>query len=329
MRFAYPIWLILLIFIPLYSWLFFTKKRFSFPNIRFSDIRGIKKIHPKIFLHPRLLSGARLISLVLLILGMARPQSGQKSEEVLNRGLDIIVCLDTSTSMRAEDFKPKNRLDAAKAAAKKFIQGRKNDRIGLVVFSALSFTQCPLTLDYGAVLDFLDKVEIGMTQTDGTAIGMAIGTCLNRLKDSSAKSKVVILLTDGRNNKGEIDPVTAAKAAQALGIKIYTIGAGAPGGSLFPYEDPIFGRRYVQLPEDLDEETLTGIAQITGGLYFRATDSQSLNNIYKQIDKMEKTEIKVKEYTEYIELYPFFIFPGLILLLLEIILGNTYFRRIP
>lgn len=329
MRFAYPLWLILLIFLPLGYWYLFKVRKSFLPSLQFSDLKGIKKLHPRILLHPDLLFAVRFLSLVFLIFGLARPQSGQKSEEVLTQGVDIILCLDTSTSMRALDFKPKNRLDAAKQAAKSFIRGRKNDRVGIVVFSALSFTQCPLTLDYGAILDFLDKVEIGITQTDGTAIGTAIATCLNRLKDSTAKSKVVILLTDGRNNMGEIDPLTAAKAAQSLGVKIYTIGAGAPGGALYPFDDPIFGRRYLQLPEDLDEDTLTQIAWTTDGLYFRAKDLQSLNNIYKQIDKMEKTEIKVKEYTEYIELYPFFLFPGVGLIFLEIVLANTYFRRIP
>jgi len=193
----------------------------------------------------------------------------------------------------------------------------------------LSFTQCPLTLDYGAVLDFLDSVEIGMTQTDGTAIGTAIATCVNRLKDIPAKSKVIILLTDGRNNMGEIDPWTAAQAAGAMNIKIYTIGAGVPGGAMYPIDDPVFGKRYVRLPEDLDEETLIKIASLTGGQYFRAKSSEGLREIYNKIDKMEKTEIKVNEYTEYTELFLYFILPAVLLFFTEIILTNTYFRKAP
>jgi Ca-activated chloride channel family protein len=231
--------------------------------------------------------------------------------------------------MRAEDFKPLNRLDAAKKAAEEFVKERKNDRIGIVVFSELSFTQCPLTLDYGAVLDFIDNVEIGMTQTDGTAIGTAIVTCVNRLKDSVAKSKVIILLTDGRNNRGEIDPLTAAKTAGAMDIKIYTIGAGVPGGAMYPVDDPIFGKRYIRMREDLDEDTLIKIASATEGRYFRATSSKKLKEIYSKIDRMEKTDIKVSEYTEYTELFPYFLLPAILMFFVEIVLFNTYLRKIP
>jgi len=197
-----------------------------------------------------------------------------------------------------------------------------------VIFAGKSFTQCPLTLDYGVLLSFLDQVKIGMVE-DGTAIGMGLATAINRLRDSQAKSKLIILLTDGRNNRGEIDPVTAAKAAQALGIKIYTIGAGKRGSALYPIEDPIFGKRYVRLPVDIDEETLRKVATTTGGKYFRATDAQKLSAIYKEISRMEKTKIKVREYMEYSERFGRFLFPAFLFLMIEIGLANTRFRKIP
>ncbi len=330
MRFANAYFLLLLLFIPLliYTFSWWNKKKKT--SLVFSSIETLEKIKPGWQINPDyLLTGMRLFTISLLILALARPQAGQKGEEILTKGISIIIVLDTSSSMKAEDFKPYNRLDAAKKMAAEFIRGRKNDQIGLIVFSALSFTQCPLTIDYGALLDFLDKVEIGITQTDGTAIGIAIGTAVNRLKDTKAKSKVLILLTDGRNNMGEIDPITAAKAANSFGIKIYTIGAARKGGALYPIDDPIFGKRYVHIKEDLDEDTLIKIANITNGLYLRATDTKSLKSIFQKIDKMEKTEIKIKEYTNYTELFSYFLWFAFGLLFLEIILGNTVFRKIP
>ncbi len=330
MRFAYPSFILLLLVIPLFIYIFprWNKKRTG--ALVFSSLYELEKIKRGWRINPDyFLTGCRLLTISLLIFALARPQAGQKGEEVLTQGISIVLVLDTSGSMRAEDFKPHNRLDAAKKIAREFIQGRKYDQIGVVVFSSLSFTQCPLTIDYGAVLDFLDKVEIGMTQTDGTAIGIAISTAVNRLKDNKAKSKVNILLTDGRNNMGEIDPITAAKAADAFDIKIYTVGAGRRGRAPYPIDDPVFGKRYVYLNEDLDEETLTEIARLTKGLYFRATDTKSLETIFEKIDKMEKTEIKVKEYTKYTELFPYFLWPAFGLFFLEIILGNTILRRIP
>ena len=329
MRFADPIYLLFLLIIPLL--VFYHFKRFKKPTIKYPELESIKlsfnqqKTKIKEWL-PVIL---RLVVLSFIIFALARPQSGQKGEEILTKGVDIILCLDTSTSMRAEDFKPNNRFYVAKKSAEEFVKGRKHDRIGVVVFSALAFTQCPLTLDYGALIDFLDKTEIGMTQTDGTAIGSAIVTSLNRLRESNAKSKIIILLTDGRNNTGEIDPITAAKTASAIDVKIYTIGAGVPGGALYPVDDPIFGRRYVKIQDDLDEATLSEIAHITEGAYFRATSPEGLKNIFKQIDKMEKTEIKSKEFTEYTELYLYFLFPALLLFLAELFLKNTVLRRIP
>ncbi|MDI6704300.1 MAG: VWA domain-containing protein [bacterium] len=329
MRFATPYFLSLLLFLPFLIWVYLKRGR-SRPSIKFSDLEGIKEISPSRRLNPRhILTGLRIIAIGLIIIGLSRPQTGVRSEEQEAKGIDIMLCIDTSTSMEALDFKPYNRLDAAKEAARRFIDRRKNDRIGIVVFSGLGFTQCPLTMNHRALLDLLDKVEVGMVQVDGTAIGTAIITCINRLKESGAKSKIIVLLTDGRNNMGEIDPLTSAQVAKTMGIKIYTIGAGSLDGALYPVDHPLFGRRYMKLHGDLDEEILRKIAKETGGLYFYAKNTKALNDIYKQIDKMEKSRIKVKKYIDYIELFPYFIWPAFSILFLEVILGNTLFRKIP
>jgi len=319
MRFASTYFLLLLCVIPVLLYRYFNGRKVKVGSIRFSDLGTVKKIRWSI---------GRERQVALLILAMARPQAGEKGEEILTEGVDIILGLDVSSSMKAEDFKPKNRLHVAKGVVADFVKGRKNDRLGMVVFAAKSFTQCPLTLDYGILLNFLDQIDIGMIE-DGTAIGMALATCVNRLRDSEAKSKVVILLTDGINNRGEIDPITAAKAAKAIGVKIYTIGAGKQGSALYPVDDPIFGQRYVRMPVEIDEETLREIARLTGGRYYRATDGKALAAIYEEIGEMEKTEIKTREYIRYTELFWFFLLPAMILLGGEIVLANTRFRKIP
>ncbi|MDD5688079.1 MAG: VWA domain-containing protein [Elusimicrobia bacterium] len=327
MRFYYPYVLIL---IPVFIGILYYIKKKKLKNdsgIIFSDINIFGKTNPPF--GKKILDGLRIFAVIFIILALARPQGGEKSSEFTKKGLDIILCIDTSSSMRAEDFKPQNRLEAAKDVVKKFIKGRKNDRIGVVVFSAVAFTQCPLTTDYGSLLDFIDKIEIGITQTDGTAIGTAIITSVNRLKESTGKSKIIILLTDGRNNMGEVDPITAAKAASAFGIKIYAIGAAGTGPAPYPVDDPVFGRRYVWIKEDLDETKLLQIAKETDGLYFRATDKSSLEEIYKKINSMEKTEFKVEEYTDFNELYIWFLLPAVLLFLIEIMLKNLVFRTVP
>lgn len=298
-------------------------------SVIFSDISIPKDIRPGFRVRYRFAPMIlRIIAIFIFILALARPQAGQREEEIITEGIDIMLAIDISGSMRAEDFAPQNRLGAAKDVLREFIKSRHNDRIGMVVFSRYSFTQCPLTLDYGALLELLDKVEIGMIE-DGTAIGMAVTNAVNRLRDSALKSKIIILLTDGVNNAGKIDPLTAAKAAKALGVKIYTVGAGKPGGAMYPVEDPIFGKRYAHMDTEIDEELLKNIADETQGLYFRAKDKEGLKEIYKTIGELEKTKIETKEYADYTELAGFFILPGFILLLLEIILGNTLFRKIP
>jgi Ca-activated chloride channel family protein len=247
---------------------------------------------------------------------------------VTTQGVDIMLVLDVSSSMRTLDFKPNNRLFVAKKVMEEFILGRHHDRLGLVVFSGKSFTQCPLTLDYGILVQFLRQVNFGQVE-DGTAIGTAILNTTNRLRASTAKSKVMILLTDGSNNAGEVDPVTAAKAAKALGIKIYTIGVGKEGDQPMEFDDPYFGKRIVTVRTDVDEPMLRTIASLTNGQFYRAQDSKALENIYGTIDKLEKTEIKTTSYYRYQELFANLLIAALILLLFEIALANTRFMKIP
>ncbi len=328
-RFANPEFLVLFAIIPVLIFWYIKRNKRASATLRYSNlgiIKTVKKSPVKRYRH--LLFVLRLLVISLIIVGFARPQSGRHEEKVTTEGIDIILAMDISSSMLAEDFKPKNRIEAAKTVATEFIKGRQNDRIGLVVFAGQSFTQCPLTLDYGILLRFLQEVHIGMIE-DGTAIGMAIGNCVNRLRDSKAKSKVVILLTDGRNNRGELDPLTAAKVAKTFDVRIYTIGAGKKGNALYPVQDPIFGKRYVSMPVEIDENLLTQIATITGGKYFRATDRRSLEKIYSDIGKLEKTKIEIKEYTRYKELFSHYLLLALSLLLVEIVLANTKFRKIP
>jgi Ca-activated chloride channel family protein len=270
----------------------------------------------------------RLAALVLLVVAFARPQAGHAQEEFLTRGIDIVLVLDNSTSMAAEDFRPRNRLAVAKEAVAAFIEGRRSDRIGLVVFAGRGYTACPLTLDYDVLLEILAGTFLA-ERDEGTAIGMGMAMALNRLRDSDARSKVVVLLTDGRNNRGAIDPSTAASLAATLGIRVYAIGVGARGEAPFPVQDPILGKRYVYLRADIDENTLRSIATSTGGRYFRATDRESLHQILVEIDALEKTEIKVKHYTHYSELFPLIAWPAFGLLMVEMVLASTRLRRLP
>lgn len=305
------------------------RKKADSASIRYSDLKIVKRSAKTGRARYRfILSVLRVLALALLAVAFARPQAGTENREVSSEGIDIMLALDISGSMRAEDFKPHNRLYVAKEEIKKFVSKRISDRIGLVVFSATSFTQCPLTLDYGVLLTFLDQVKFGMVQ-DGTAIGMALANCVNRLRESTAKSKVIILLTDGINNSGQIDPLTAAGIARTMGVKIYTIGVGKPGNAMYPVDDPIFGKRYVYLPNEIDEDVLREIAAKTGGKYFRARSEKELEAIYSEIDQLEKTKIKVSQYIQYKELFPPFVYLGLIFLVLEVLLGQTVFRKIP
>lgn len=268
----------------------------------------------------------RILSIALLIIAFARPQSFSSGENIYTEGIDIAMVLDISGSMLAEDFKP-NRLEAAKKVIDEFIKGRTSDRIGLVIFSGESFTQCPLTVDYSVLRNLLSEIYSGMIE-DGTAIGNAIANGVNRLKDSQSKSKVMILLTDGVNNAGEIDPITAAQIAQKFGIRIYTVGVGTMGEAPYPFQTP-FGKRYQMVPVEIDENLLKQIANITGGKYFRATNNRKLVEIYDEIDKLEKTRVEVTSYRHAKELYFGWALSGLILLFVEFGLSKFYLRKLP
>jgi len=323
MRLADPWYLLLLLAIPVLTWVY---HRFGRSFIRYSSFErlGSALQHKK----PKLPAFLKILALVLIIVALARPQSIDADREIYTEGIDILIALDVSGSMKAEDFHPENRLAVAKQEAKRFIEGRKEDRIGLVVFAQKSFTQCPLTLDYDILKQLLAQVEMGALQ-DGTAVGMGIANATNRLRGSKAKSKVIILLTDGENNSGNIDPITAAELAKGFGIKIYTIGIGKDGVVPFPVDDPIFGRRYVRANFKIDEKTLKQISTITGGRFFLARDPQSLRKIYETIDRLEKTKIEIHDYQSFNELYPYFLLAGIVLLLAERVLRSTIYLRIP
>ncbi len=329
-RFANPEYLALLALLPAVAVYYWRRRPRLSAQLHFSTLQYLKKLPGSLrpFLQ-RQLYVLRLLVLAFLILGLARPQSGARQEEIITEGIDIMLVLDVSTSMLAEDFKPNNRLEAAKLVAREFISGRRNDPIGLVVFAREAFSQCPLTLDYAVLQEILAKTEVAGEAWDGTAIGNGLATAVARLRDSPAKSKVIILLTDGENNAGEVDPVTAAQVAHTFDVRVYTIGAGTRGTAMYPFSHPLFGKQYKPIPVEIDEDLLTRIADITGGKYFRATNTEKLREIYQQIDELEKTQIEVKEYTKYTELFVFYAGAGLALLVLEILLQHTYLRKLP
>ena len=335
MQLASPVFLTFLIVIPLMliaSRLL--SRRATHRVIRFSDFNhgfaaGVQKMRQSLSVKAvPLLRVLRFIALSLLIITLARPQLSQSREHSIAQGIDILLVLDISESMRAEDFAGSNRIQTAKSVINEFLTHRENDRIGLVIFGGESFTLCPLTLDYAVLSELLSDVEIGQLE-DGTAIGDALATATHRLRASASKSKVVILLTDGENNAGSIAPETAAGLAAADGIKVYTIGMGKEGGARIPYADTTFGKRYREVLTYLDEGTLKQIANTTGGNYFRATDTQSLKQIYAEIDRFEKTKFEVINTIVHKELVGYFLIPTMLLLGIEILLSNTVLRKIP
>jgi Ca-activated chloride channel family protein len=327
-RFEDPRLLILLLVIPVLVYRYVRLRHRGSATIRYSDVESLRRSDIRRtgrFRH--IVFALRVAALVGFIVAFARPQTGVTSETVTTEGIDIVLAMDVSSSMLAEDLAP-NRLEAAKAVAAEFVAGRRNDRVGLVVFAGEAFTQAPLTLDHSVIVDLLTQMEVGMI-ADGTTVGMGLATAVKRLQASSAESKVVVLLTDGRSNTGEIGPVTAAQMAQALGVKVYTIGVGSRGTARVPIDDPLVGRRYVTMQVDVDEPTLQAVAETTGGLYFRATDTEGLAQIYQEIDALETTEIEVENFTSYGELFHFPLAAGLILLCLEVSLGQTFLRKLP
>lgn len=279
-----------------------------------------------------ILPALQIAALVLLVIALARPQLGKAATRVSAEGIDIMLAVDLSGSMLAEDFQlageRANRLDAVKAVVREFVSNRPHDRIGLVLFAARPYTQSPLTLDHGWLLSNLDRARIGLIE-DGTAVGSALATALARLDGSTAKSRIVILLTDGQSNAGKVPPLTAAESARALGYRVYTIGAGTRGAAPYPQTDP-FGRTvYVNVPVDIDEDTLRRIAEVTGGRYFRATDTESLRLIYQEIDALERTEQEGLQYLDYHELYVWLALAALLLLAGEAVLAQTWLRTLP
>ena len=329
--FAQPWLLLLLLLLPLLALL--QGGRGAAPAVVFSSLRPFQKLgrvrrsHVGGWLTSFLLAG-----LLLLIVALARPQQGKTISRVQASGIDIILALDVSRSMLAEDFtigrERANRLEAVKQVTRKFIESRPNDRIGIVCFAGRPYLVSPLTLDHDWLLQNLDRIRIGLVE-DGTAIGSAIASASNRLKDREAKSKIVVLLTDGDNNSGKVPPVTAAEAAKALGIKIYAIGAGTRGYAPIPVQDP-FGRTvYRNVKVEVDEAALKQIADIGGGQYFRATDAKSLEQIYEQIDKLEKSTVELSQYKQYRDLFPWCLGAGLAMVTLQVVLGQTVWRRLP
>lgn len=299
-QFANPEFFWLLVLIPLYLVYYVLSYKKQYPEIRISNLEAaysLKKSFKEYLIHLPLFF--RLCTIALVIAILARPQTVLSKEKISSEGIDITLAIDISSSMLAEDFKP-NRLEAAKQVAQDFIDGRPNDRIGLVVFAGESFTQCPITTDHKVVKAALNNLESGMVE-DGTAIGMGLATAIDRLKDSKSKSKVVILMTDGVNNQGIIDPRTAADIAKSLGIRVYTVGVGTKGMAPYPFVDPFGRKRYQQTEVEIDEELLEYIANHTGVEYFRATDNNKLEDIFKKIDKLEKTRIEVSSFRRYTE----------------------------
>jgi Ca-activated chloride channel family protein len=331
MSFAYPYVLIALLALPLLAWLkgrHGGQSAFLYSSVQLvKGITSLSRSRSGMFL-----STLRWLTLALFLVALARPQKGEGEAKMTASGVDIVVALDLSGSMAAEDFELRgqrvNRLVIAKDVLEQFIHARKSDRIGLVAFAGRPYIAGPLTLDHDFLIQNLERLQLGLIE-DGTAIGSALAAAVNRLRDVKSRSKIVLLMTDGQNNAGKVPPLTAAEVAQALGVKVYTIGVGTRGTAPFPRLDP-FGRKvYHPVPVDIDEDTLKRIADKTGGKYYRADSSGALRAIYKEIDQLEKTEVEVKKFQRYVELFPWFVIGGVTTLLLETLLAHTLWRKLP
>jgi len=330
--FAHPWFLPLLLLLPLMAWL--KGKRGQPPAFLYSSVQLVRAVLNV----SRSRSGAflatlRWLALALFIVALAQPRLSKSQTQVRASGVDIVAALDLSGSMASEDFEVGNgrlsRLDMARAVLKSFIDKRPNDRIGLVVFASQAYIAAPPTLDHDFLLQHLERLELGTIDPNRTAIGSGLSIALNRLRELKSKSRIVILMTDGQNNSGKIAPLTVAEAAQALGTKVYTIGVGMQGMAPMPARD-IFGRKvYSMQPVDIDEDTLKKIAAITGGKYYRADNTAKFQAIYAEIDKLEKSEAEIKKFTQFRELFPWFVSPGLGLVLIELVLRHTLLRRLP
>lgn len=329
MRFAEPLWLLLALPAAGAAWFLYHNRARSRAAMLFPAAGGLRStstIWDKIA--QRLPEALKLASLLLMAAALARPQKVMPAAADVIHGISIMMVMDTSISMRALDFDPRDRMAAAKDTAKRFIEGRSNDAIGLTVFGGASMLACPLTLDHEALLDTLSEVESGMTGVDGTAIGDGIATGVSHLQNAGGKSRVMILLTDGRSNRGVIDPLTAAKAAESFGIKIYAIGTGKRGQSFIPV-DTAFGRQMAKIDDDLDEASLTKIAEATGGRYYRATNFEELKKIYDEIDRLERAERRSPPAIAGADLHHLFLVPAILLLALQFVAARTLLLRIP
>jgi Ca-activated chloride channel homolog len=324
--FAEPIYLYLLAVIPAIIAFYVLKQHKSNASLRMpglSPFKGTGLTFRHYLRH--IIFSFRVAAITLFIIVLARPQSTNKFQDISTEGIDIVLTLDISGSMLARDFKP-DRLEASKNVATEFISGRPYDRIGLVVFSGESFTQCPLTTDHAVLINLLRDIESGMIE-DGTAIGKGLATAVNRIKDSEAKSKVIILLADGVNNRGDIAPATAADIAKTFGIRVYTVGVGTMGMAPYPVQTP-FGLQYQNMPVEIDEAILMEIAKVTGGKYFRATDNDKLVQVYSEIDKLEKSKIDVRQFSRKDEKYMLIALLAFIFISLEILVRHTIFRNL-
>ncbi|HVA58689.1 MAG TPA: VWA domain-containing protein [Gemmatimonadaceae bacterium] len=311
---ATPLALLLLVALPAWWW---WRRHHKQSGIVFSRVGVLAAVAGRHRRWTRLLVGLRNLMLLLAVLALARPRAGARAENVTSEGINIVIAIDLSSSMLSQDFQPDNRLEVAKRTVKQFIAERTSDRIGIVAFAAEALTQVPLTTDYEVVNAAVDNLQAGQLE-DGTAIGTAIATAANRLREAPGRSRVMILLTDGVNNRGSIDPRTAARAAAAFGIKIYTIGVGTEGMAPVPVGRGLFGLRYENRPVEIDEALLTDVANITGGKYFRARDAAALRRIYQQIDEMERVPVQTKTYVQFTELYRWPLGLALLSLLLEL-----------
>jgi Ca-activated chloride channel family protein len=332
MTFAYPYLLLLLLLLPVLAWL--KGKRGQPPAFVYSSVqlvRGILNITQT--KSGGFLGALRWFVLALLIIALAQPRLTKSETKVTASGVDIAVALDMSGSMASEDFEigreRLSRIAMAKQVLKKFVEKRPNDRVGLVVFATQAFIAAPLTLDHDFLLSNIERLDLGAIDGSQTAIGSGLSTAVNRLRDLKSKSKIVILMTDGQNNAGKLAPLTVAEAAQSLKIKVYTIGVGMQGQAPMPFRDPFGIKRYQMMPVDIDEDTLQKIANLTGGKYYRADNAKKFESIYSEIDKLEKTEVEVKKFAHHDELFAWLISPGLALLLVELFLRHTIFRRLP
>jgi len=331
MTFAHPYFLLLLLLLPVLAW--WKGRRGEQSAFLYSSVKLVRGVADISRMSAgKILLLLRWVVLASFIVALARPQRVESETTVKASGIDIVVALDLSGSMESEDFKWKgqsvNRLFIAKDTLKKFIERRSGDRIGLVAFAGRAYIAAPMTLDHDFLLQNLERLNLH-TIEDGTAIGSALSAAINRLRDLVSKSKIVILMTDGQNNAGKIPPLTAAEAAQALGVKVYTIGVGTHGTAPWPHLNAFGQKVYVQVPVDIDEETLKAIAKKTGGEYYRADSTDTLRRIYEKIDQLEKTEVETKKYVHIDELFRWPAVTGLSLLLLEILLSHTVWRKLP